>query len=171
MATIPGGFNAANHEPDMGRPAPLPTGWYNVMITESEMKATKAGTGHYLELTMKVMDGEHNGRMVWDRLNIDNPNPVAVEIANKTLSAICHATNVHELNDSTQLHGIPVQARVVVREASGGYDASNDIKGYKTVEGGATANPAAPQFTPPAAAPAPAPAPAPGGGGTPPWAQ
>jgi hypothetical protein len=167
MATIPGGFNAANHEPDMGRPAPLPTGWYTVMITESEMKATKAGTGQYLELTMKVMDGEHNGRLIWDRLNIDNPNPVAVEIANKTLAAICHATNVFELNDSAQLHGIPLQARVVVREASGGYDASNDINGDKAAEGGDTQVAAsAPTFTPPAAAPAPAPA----AGGTPPWA-
>lgn len=127
-------FNASSVEPTVSF-QPVPDGWYNVMITESEMKPTKDGSGAYLELGMKILDGDHAGRMLYDRLNIQNKNPVAVEIAYRTLSAICHVTGVLQLQDSQQLHGIPFQAKVVVRPASNGYDASNDIKGYRDANG------------------------------------
>jgi hypothetical protein len=156
---------------------PIPAGWYDVHITDSEAKPTGAGTGFYLELEMEVLNGPYAGRKVFDRLNLHNPNPVAVEIAYKTLSAICHATGVIQVADSAQLHNRPMQAKVAMRAAGPGkdgqnYEASNEVKGYKGVGQGAPAAapmtpppaPAAAPWTPPAApvaAPAPAPAPAP----------
>ena len=53
---------------------PLPAGKYLAVITASEMKPTKSGNGHYLELTFQVIDGPYKGRMLWSRLNLDNPN-------------------------------------------------------------------------------------------------
>jgi hypothetical protein len=44
------GFDANQVEPSSDF-EPVPAGKYLAVITESEMKPTKAGTGHYLQLT------------------------------------------------------------------------------------------------------------------------
>jgi hypothetical protein len=115
---------------------PVPPGWYNVQIIESEMKATANGNGSYLSLTFQILDGAHANRKVFTNLNLNNPNAAAVEIAYKQLSAICHAVGVIQVQDSTQLHGLPMMAKISVRPAKDGYDASNEIKGFKKNEGG-----------------------------------
>ena len=132
---------------------PIPAGWYNMMIVESEMKPTSNGQGAYLQLSLKVVDGQYAGRQVLDRLNLQNQNPVAAEIAYKRLSAYCHATGVIQVQDSQQLHGIPLKARVSVRtDSTGQYDPSNEIKAVKHIneETGTTAAPAQGGFQAPA---------------------
>lgn len=120
--------------------SPLPPDWYVAQITKSEMKPTKDGSGAYLELELTVIAGEFAKRKLFDRLNLQNNNPVAVDIAMKTLSSICHSVNVIQVADSSQLHGIPLQVKVSVKPARnvGGteYEASNEIKGYKAVGDG-----------------------------------
>lgn len=129
---------------------PIPADWYKAMIVESEMKATSAGSGVYLMLTMQVLEGPYAGRKIFDRLNLNNPNPVAVEIAYKTLSSICHSVNQIQVQDSQQLHGKPLQVKVVVKPPKDGYDASNDVKGYKAIDaGGAAVGAAAPAWANP----------------------
>lgn len=175
MANL-GNFDATTVAPN-SRPDPVPDGWYNVAVTQSEMKNTKDNTGFYLELGIRIMDGEYAGRMLHDRLNLQNANPVAVEIAYGTLSAICHATGVMQVQDSSQFHGIAMQARAVMVPAGPDKnniqrDASNDIKGYRPASPAAPvatplAQPSAPpqaQFTPPVTqqqAPAPVQTPVP----------
>jgi len=195
MAQLPSAFDATQHEPRTGPPPPLPSDWYNSIITESEVKLTKkgrgdggvAGTGEWLvELTLKVLDGPYVGRLFWDRLNLGNANTVAVEIANSTMSSICHAVNVFQVPDTSVLHGHPLMARVIEKAPEGGYDAGNDVKGYARIgdkvskngqeiklepkHGDAPKTPSQPnpagasEFTPPwtgEAAPPAAPAPAP----------
>lgn len=109
----------------------LEPGEYPVVIVKSEMKPTKAGTGQMLVLEMDVADGPMKGRKVWDRLNLVNPNATAQEIAERTLSAICHATGVMSLKDSEQLHGLPMIAVVKVKPGDGQYGPSNEISTYK----------------------------------------
>ena len=127
-------FNAENVQPQESF-EPIPAGWYEVMIVESEMKATKAGTGQYLQLRMDIVDGPYKNRVLFERLNLDNPNSTAVEIAQRTLSAICHATGVLQPRDSSDLHNIPLRVKVSVRPAGNGHDANNDIKGYESSSG------------------------------------
>lgn len=115
---------------------PVPPGWYLVQVTDSEMKPTANGAGAYLQLEMTILDGEFKGRKVFDRLNLQNQNTTAVEIAYKTLSAICHATNIIQVQDSVQLHGIPMEAKLIVRPAKDNFDASNDIRGYRAMGSG-----------------------------------
>lgn len=143
----------------------IPAGWYNAQIDQSEMKPTKDGSGAYLELRFSVLDGQYANRKVYTRLNVRNNNPVAQEIAYKQLSAICHATGVLRVQDSQQLHGLPLKIKVKVRAASGDYEASNEISSFKNVNeqvtgpvggapasaGGAPWAPAAPAWQPPAA--------------------
>ena len=45
MANLGMNFDSSQVEPNTGPPDALPTDWYNVMITDSEIKKTKAGDG------------------------------------------------------------------------------------------------------------------------------
>ena len=151
-------FDASQVQPNTGTPDPIPSGWYPMVIKNSEMKPTKDQQGAYLKLEFEVIDGEYRGRKVWDRLNLQNKNPVAVEIAYGSLSAICHAAGIIQVQDSQQLHGIPIEVKVRLKEADGNYDASNDVRGYRKLAGPGqqAANPQGFQQAPsqqPAAAP------------------
>ena len=122
-------FNATNVEPDAGTPVPVPAGVYNVMVDESDVKPTANGSGAYLQVRYNILDGQYAGRKLFDRFNIQNQNPVAQEIGYKQLSALAHAVNVLHIQDSAQLHGIPLQVKVKIRAASGDYEASNEVSG------------------------------------------
>ena len=134
------GFNALDFEPATSY-EPLPANWYKCVITDTEKKPTKKMTGSYLQLTIEVIEGQHAGRKVFDRLNLDNPNSVAVQIAQSSLSSICRAIDVNNPQDSVELRDKPLMVKLAVKPADGEYGASNDIKGYDAV-GGATTAPA-----------------------------
>jgi len=123
------GFNASEVEP-AARFEPIPAGKYVALITESELKPTKAGTGHYLQLTFQVQDGEYKGRILWSRLNLDNPNATAVQIARSELSAICRAVGVMEPKDSVDLHNLPLVIDVKCRKRADTDEITNEIGGY-----------------------------------------
>lgn len=132
---------------------PLPAGWYNANITGSEMKPTKDGSGAYIQLELTVLDGQFANRKVFDRLNVQNSSQVAQEIAYATLSSICHATGVIQVQDTSQLHGIPIEVKLSVQAASGDYEASNKVKGYRASSQGAGGMSQAPQMAAPAQQP------------------
>ena len=109
---------------------PVAAGKYVAMITESELKPTKAGTGNYLQFTLEILEGEFKGRLLWARLNLDNPNVQAVAIARAELSAICRAVGVLQPTDSVQLHNLPLVISVRCKKRSDSDEMSNEIKGY-----------------------------------------
>ena len=151
------GFNAASVAPATAFEA-IPSGTYAAIITESAMKPTKRGDGEYLQLTLQIIDGEHSGRKLFDRLNLNNPNATAVDIAQRTLSAICHAVGVMQPQDSAELHDIPMQVKVGVEKNATDGTNSNGIKGDATAGNGKpaprAAAPAATGMPPPQATPA-----------------
>jgi len=67
-------------------------------------------------------------------MNLQNSNPTAQEIAYKQLSALCHAVNVLQLQDSVQLHGLPLKVKVKVRkDSTGQYEDQNEVTAYKNI--------------------------------------
>jgi hypothetical protein len=126
MANL-GDFDASRVDPATPF-EPLPPGKYKVQITQSEMRPTKDGSGSYLWLELDVLEGEHAGRKLFDRLNLNNSNPQTVEIAQRTLSSICYAVGRLKVSDSSDLHLIPMTVDVRVRPPKGEYDASNRIR-------------------------------------------
>ncbi|CAB4214922.1 Protein of unknown function DUF669 [uncultured Caudovirales phage] len=138
-------FNAAEVEPQQTFDA-LPAGRYEVIITDSEMKETKAGTGEYLMLTFEVVgDTKHTGRKLWTRLNLVNKNATAVQIAERELSAICHCVGILSPSDSEELHNAPLVVDVVQELNPSSGQMTNRIKGYSQVSAPAPkAKPAAP---------------------------
>lgn len=138
-------FNVASVEPQQPRTyGPLPAGTYDMMIVKSDIKPTKAGNGHYLELEMQVVAGESSGRRHWERLNIDNPNKQAEDIAKSALASLCLALGVEDMEDTVQLHDTPFIANVEIDRKE---PDRNRIVGYAALE-----------VVGKAAAPAPAPA-------------
>jgi hypothetical protein len=128
MATLQG-FNANDVEPATDFEA-IPAGKYLAVITESEVKPNKLGTGSYLQLTFQVIEGECKNRFLWARLNLDNPNATAVKIARGELSAICRAVGVMAPNDSVDLHDLPLVISVKCKKRADTGEITNEIKGY-----------------------------------------
>ena len=133
------GFDAREVKPAVGFD-PIPAGQYLVIITESEFKPTKNGVGQYLQLTFQVLEGEHKGRLLWSRLNLDNPNATTVKIARAELSAICRAVGVMAPKDSLELHNLPLVIKVGHKKRADTGELTNVIKGYE--KKGAAAQPA-----------------------------
>lgn len=131
MAGLGGTLDANTVEPN----APMeiiPAGDYRAQITASSMEPTKNGNGRYLKLELEILDGPQAGRKLFDRLNLENPNSQAVEIAQRTLSAICHAIGVLTVSDSEQLHMRPMLVKVKVKPRNDNPgEMSNEIGGYK----------------------------------------
>ena len=124
-------FNANEVEPSKAFD-PIPAGKYIAVITDSEMKETRAGTGRYLQLEFEITDGEYAGRKLWSRLNIENQNAEAVRMARADLSAICRAVNVLTPNDSIDLHNLPLVIKVHCRKDKNTGEITNDIRGYES---------------------------------------
>lgn len=141
MASI-GNFDATQIAPREDF-TPLPSGEYRAQIVDSDLKPTKNNDGHYAELVFEVQDPEFKGRKVWARLNLDNKNPKAVEIAQRDLSAICHAVGKLKIADTFELHNKPLIIRVDLVKADGIKQKSdgNEIRAYKAL--GPSATPAA----------------------------
>ena len=80
------GFDAYEVEPSKNLDVITP-GKYLAVITESEMKPNRAGTGEYLQLTFQIIEGPFRGRVLWTRLNLRHPNATAVQIARASTDA------------------------------------------------------------------------------------
>ncbi|MCP3685783.1 MAG: DUF669 domain-containing protein [bacterium] len=129
MAKLPAAFDSNQHD-DMANFDPVPPGIYNVHITDSDYLETKNKDGHFLKLEFTVLDGDYQGRKIWTQLNLDNPNTVAMEIANQELATICRVCSKPIVQDSQELHGIPLMIKVKVNPAKGKYAPSNSPTGY-----------------------------------------
>ena len=130
------GFDARTVDPTADF-EPIPAGQYIMAISESEMKATKSGSGSYLQLEFVVLEGDCKGRKVWARLNLNNPNARAVKIARGELSAICHAVGVMQPRDSVELHNLPLVVSVKLKKREDTGELGNEVKGYSTREAAA----------------------------------
>ena len=147
------GFDAQTVEPNDSFD-PIPNGDYLCIITASEMKPTKAGDGAYLELEMQVLEGQYQGRKLWDRLNLNNANDTTVKIAKGTLSAICRAVGVLQPKDSCELHDLPMLVKVACKKRDDTDELTNVVKSYKKRDGASSPVTAAAPVAPLANSPA-----------------
>ena len=95
----------------------LPKDFYKVIIDETSMEATQKGDGAFLKARFKVVGGAFDGRVVYENLNIQNPNVQTVNIALAQLAAICKAINfVTPASgfESTMMHNIPLIVKLKV---------------------------------------------------------
>jgi len=142
----------------------MPAGDYPAVIEESEMVDTdgKNGPGRMLKLQYQIIDGNYNGRKLWENVCIQNPNPRTVVMAEKTLNSIAMAVGVHDtIVDSTILHNKPMIIEVCVKgKETDEYGIKNEIKKHLPINPGKTVANAPTVTAPVENTPAPA---------TPPW--
>ena len=155
MAGLGYTFDANDVEPS----APievLPPGKYEAQIVKSEIRESKKNTDNtYLWLEFSILSGDHTNKKVWTNLNLWNSNTTAAEIANKDMSAICRAIGRMQIQDTEELHFLPMMIDVKIKPA-GEFFASNVIGGYSAVGSApaTTSRAAAPAARPAATAPA-----------------
>lgn len=144
----------------------LPAGWYTASITKAELAPTKDGSGQMIKLRYDITGPSHQGRVVFGNLNIKNRSAKAEEIGRQQLGEIMRAIGLARVTDTDQLIGAQLAIKVAIREAQNGYEAQNEVKGFKSVGGSAPSAAAVPSF----AAPKPAQhIAAPAASGTAPW--
>lgn len=138
-------FNAAKEE-GMDDYSVVPADHYNVQIVKSEVADTKAKKeakaqnknieGSLLKLQFKIIDGKFKGRIIFGQYNIANPNAQCVEISKKQMKTLCDAIGKpNGVEDSNEMHNIPLQIKVSVKPAQGVYAEQNEIKFYAKYEG------------------------------------
>jgi len=138
MADLSGANLDPNVEENTGGFTVVPEGKYQVVIVGDSLKDTKAGTGKILELKVQIVDGEHRGTTVIDRLNIINQSDVAQKIGQGQLKRICNLCGAdYPPSDTSGLIGKPMQATVKIEEFTsnntGNLLKSNKISGYNPV--------------------------------------
>ena len=115
---------------------PIPAGWYNARITEAEVKSTKAGTGSYIKVRYDITGPTHQGRVIYGNINLSNPNQQAEQIGIQQLGSLARSIGLEVISDSDQLINREVQIKLSVKkDTTGQYNDSNDVKGFKAVDG------------------------------------
>ena len=117
----------------------LKSGWYPAELVKSTLKDTRNKDGKYLEFQFKIIedanDEKSEGRFVFANLNIVNKNETAVKIAHSDLKAICEAVGFEgDLEDTVDLHNIPLMINVKLKPETPDWPAKNEIKGYKAYD-------------------------------------
>ena len=124
-------FNAA--EVDTTSRDAIPSGTYEAVVTDSETRATKSGTGIGINLTFEILsDGPAKGRKVFAWINYENASAKAQQIGREELASLCKAVGVTELEDTVQLHNLPLLITVVLDWND---PTKNVIKAYKPKAG------------------------------------
>ena len=122
-------FNANEVEPTTDFD-PIPAGTYVAMITDSQMKPTKNGSGEYLELSFQVLEGDYKNRLLWARLCLNHSKDITAKIARGHLAAICRAVGVLTPRDSAELHNLPLVVKVVLKKRKDNGELTNEIKSF-----------------------------------------
>jgi hypothetical protein len=131
LLDVIGEFDATDYEDTF---QPIPPGKYAAEITEVSTRETKAGDGKYLAIAVQIVGGEHDGRFVWDRLNVVNQNPEAVAIARSRLANLCRSVGVRKPERYADFQGMAVTVIVGI-EKSDEHGDSNKVKRYMATAG------------------------------------
>jgi hypothetical protein len=138
---------------------PLPAGWYTATISDAQIVPTKMGNGKYIKIRYDISGPTHQGRVVFGNLNVRNPNPKAEEIGRQQVGEIMRAIGLTSLKDTDQMIGGNLSIKLDIR-ISEQYGNSNEVRGFKSLSGGAAPAPKAAPSVPAAGVKA-----------APPWAK
>ncbi|MBX9874433.1 MAG: DUF669 domain-containing protein [Beijerinckiaceae bacterium] len=134
-----GGFNPDEvPDDDRGGLDPIPPGRYELEVVDSDLVQTKSGTGMLLKLQHRVVSGQYENRRIFSQHNFKNDNPVAQEIGQREIKALCAAIgHMGPLEDSNDLHGITFTATVKLGKTTPDYpDPKNEISRFIPRSGG-----------------------------------
>lgn len=120
---------------------PIPAGWYPVEFEKTAPAQNKNGSGESLEMTCRVYGPNHAGRMLFPKITLryiggdEEKNELVEGIGRQQIQELRIALGIANLTDSSQIVGKRCMARVSIRPANGQWEARNDVKGYRALEG------------------------------------
>jgi hypothetical protein len=120
---------------------PVPAGIYQVMLVNSKMNSKNTG----ISCEFDIVSGEYQGRKLFTNLSLFSENKTAAEIAQRQLNDMCVATGKLAISDTSELHGITMQAKVKLRKDDA---TQNDITGFMPLDGAAQSQPVTSQTAP-----------------------
>lgn len=135
MASLNGLHDPTGGETQAPRNA-LPAGDYVAALVKSEGKETKNRDGYYIECEFEVMDGAHKGRRFWTNFNLQNRSQQATEIGWRQFNSLSHACGRVGVQDTSELHGIPVIAKLRVK-TDAQYGDKNEVSSFSPMNGAA----------------------------------
>ena len=116
-----GGFDASNIPPEQSAGSKHPLGNFQAQISGTAIEASKDQKSGMFVVEFTTPAGS-----ITKRYNLWHDNPQTVEIANKQLSALCHATGIFKLdwgNEGAALRGAMCAIEVadqMVKDPNGG---------------------------------------------------
>lgn len=124
-------FDSAATEPVAMGFEPVPPGWYEFRVTNSEIKETKSGDGRYVKIEFTL----ENNRKHWENFNLWNPSEKAQQIGRGQFSSLCRACGkVGMVRDHEELRGCKGMIKLKITPAKDGYEARNSATEYKAIE-------------------------------------
>jgi len=131
----------------------IPPGVYQACIFEAVVKATNSGTGQYINVGYELLTEGFAGRKVWNMLNVRNDSAKAQEIGLQQLGDLLRACGLPKIQDTDQLLGHNVEIKIGIQPAKDQYEAKNNVKGVKAIEGSQPPSAAPKSYAPPAKRP------------------
>jgi hypothetical protein len=100
----------------------MPAGVYTLQVDGATVKPTKDGTGEYVELTLKVTDGDFAKRTLRHRFNTKNKSEQAASIGLSQLKTflLCAGHSGKSLETASELVGLKAQAVVHLKNDMNG---------------------------------------------------
>lgn len=114
--------------------SPLPAGEYLSVISDCELRETNDGTGKYLSLKWQVIQGDHEGRIFFENINIQNKSEKATQIGLSMLGEISKCI-MKKINSTEDLVDGICSVSLGIQPASGQFESSNKVKKHSMYEG------------------------------------
>lgn len=131
-------WNLNDYEAATGGIEAVPTGWYDVIITNTKLENIKSGNGQRLDIYFKIISGEHNGQMAFASCNWLNSSEQATQIGRGQIKSLVLAAGIdpNQFMDTAMLHDRPLKVRLRYEEPSDPkYSGSNAVGGAKPIQG------------------------------------
>lgn len=118
----------------------LPAGWYQAVVTKSEIRQTNDRTGRYINASYTIVGADYTGRIVFQMYNLENKNPKAVEIAEQQMASVLvemgykdedlKALTMENIPPMLANKEVGIRLKIQV-DPSGRYEDKNVIVGYR----------------------------------------
>jgi hypothetical protein len=109
--------------------APIPVGRYIAQITDAIVKPFKSGKGQAVFLTWELMEGEHEGRLVWQHCTLSHESEKAARFGRQRFKDVCDACGIVDpITDLTVLYNVACAVMIgIEQDEAGDYPPKNKV--------------------------------------------
>jgi hypothetical protein len=109
--------------------APIPAGRYTAQITDAIVKSFKSGKGQAVFLTWEIVDGEHQGRAIWQHCTLSHESEKAARFGRQKFKDVCSGCGIVDpVTDLSVLYSKPCEIWVgIEQDEAGEYPPKNKV--------------------------------------------